>query len=313
MTTNTSSNPSVRGIWIPLVTPFVDDRLDENSVRSLIAHYSETDITGFILAATTGESLSLDDDETRRLVDVVQESNARHFPVLLGRTGASTRKLARSIDDTRDWPIDGYLIAAPYFTRPSQEGLYQHFSGAAEETARPIIVYNIPYRTAVNITNETMIRLAAHQNIVGVKDCCADVNQTAELLRIRPRGFSVLVGDDANFFRHVSLGADGGILASAHLAPNGYSEVLRFIRRNQRDEAQAVWDSFAHMIPLLFAEPNPGPLKFCLHQRGLIASPDVRLPIMPISEGLQERLAPWLPSSCRGGQATERLGAACAM
>jgi 4-hydroxy-tetrahydrodipicolinate synthase len=173
----------IQGIWLPLITPFRDGELDEASLRRLVRHYLSGPVDGLILAATTGEGLTLDDDETARLVEIVAAEVTRRIPIYLGVSGSYTAKLARTLARTAAWPIEGYLIACPYYTRPAQEGLYRHFAALADATERPIIIYNIPYRTGVNLANETLLRLAARANIVGVKDCCADQVQSFDLTR----------------------------------------------------------------------------------------------------------------------------------
>ena len=138
------------GLWLPLITPFRDGSLDEGSLRRLVQHYAREPIDGLILAATTGEGLTLDDEETSRLVDLTARELTvvgRPLPLFLGLSGSDTRKLVKALERTAAWPIDGYLIACPYYTRPSQEGMIRHFSVLAESTARPIMIYNIPYRT----------------------------------------------------------------------------------------------------------------------------------------------------------------------
>ena len=182
----------LHGIWLPLVTPFRDGMLDEISLRRMVRHYAAEAVDGLILAATTGEGLTLDDAETERLVHATAaelETTERRIPVYLGVSGSYTRKLGKILEATAAWPVDGYLIACPYYTRPSQDGLYRHFSALADATSRPILIYNIPYRTGVNLSNETMLRLAQRSNIAGVKDCCADASQSFDLLRMRPPGF----------------------------------------------------------------------------------------------------------------------------
>ena len=177
----------IEGLWLPLITPFHDGELDEPSLRRLAQHYLAQPVDGLILAATTGEGLTLDDDETARLVEIVAAEVARRIPIFLGVSGSFTRKVAATLAETAAWPVDGYLIACPYYTRPSQEGLYRHFAALADATQRPIIVYNIPYRTGVNLLNDTLLRLAALPNIVGVKDCCADQVQSFDLAAAKPR------------------------------------------------------------------------------------------------------------------------------
>src|SRR5262249_52470312 len=148
------------GIWLPLVTPFRDGALDETSLAGLAGHYATAPIAGVILAATTGEGLVLDDAETVRVVDVVAGTLAGRKQVLLGRCGSDTRRLAKRLAATAAWPVDGYLITCPYYSRPSQDGMRQHFAALAGTTERPILVYNIPYRTGVNLANDTLLRLA---------------------------------------------------------------------------------------------------------------------------------------------------------
>jgi 4-hydroxy-tetrahydrodipicolinate synthase len=200
---------SLNGIWLPLITPFRDDRLDEVSLRRMIRHYAAAAVDGLILAATTGEGMTLDDAEIERLVQVTAvelETIGPRIPLYLGVSGSYTRRIARTLETTAHWPVDGYLIACPYYTRPSQDGLYRHFSALADATTRPILIYNIPYRSGVNLCNDTMPRLAERGNIVGVKDCCADATQSFDLSRARPPEFAVLTGEDALFYTALTQG-----------------------------------------------------------------------------------------------------------
>src|ERR1700704_288999 len=179
----------LQGLWLPLVTPFRNGELDEASLRRLVRHYANGPVDGLILAATSGEGLTLGMAELERVVALVRAEIAgsgRTMPVCLGLSGSSTRKMLDALDETAAWPIDGYLIASPYYSRPSQRGLLQHFTALADHASWPIVLYIIPYRTAVNLANETLLRLAEHPNIVGLKDCGADRAQSIDLLRPRP-------------------------------------------------------------------------------------------------------------------------------
>ena len=198
--------------------------------------------------------------------------------------------MIRRLAATADWPIAGYLIACPYYSRPSQDGLYRHFAALAGSTARPIILYNIPYRTGVSLANETLFRLAELPNIVGLKDCCADMMQGFDLLRGRPSGLSVLTGEDALFYNAIAQGADGGILASAHVDPAAFGAVRDLLIAGNRTEALARWSRLVDVVRLLFAEPSPAPIKHWLWRASVIASPELRLPMTGISSGLGERL-----------------------
>jgi len=278
------------GIWLPLITPFRDDKLDEISVRRLVRHYAGEAIDGLILAATTGEGLTLDEEETACLVEIARAELDRQMPLYLGLSGSDTRKLIKTLHHTASWSIDGYLIACPYYTRPSQDGLYRHFASLAENTSRPILIYNIPYRTGVNLGNETMLRLAELPNIAGVKDCCADVGQTFDLLRYRPPGFTVLTGEDALFYTALTQGADGGILASAHVRPAAFAAIRDLLLNGDQPGALTAWRALADLPRLLFAEPSPAPIKYWLWRMGLIDSPELRLPMTPVSDALAARL-----------------------
>ncbi|MDR3439637.1 4-hydroxy-tetrahydrodipicolinate synthase [Telmatospirillum sp.] len=283
----------LRGLWLPLVTPFRDGQLDETSLRRLVRHYATEPVDGLIVAATTGEGLTLDDGEVERLVDVAaaeRSSLGRPMALYLGLSGSDTRKGCRALERMASWPVDGYLIACPYYSRPSQQGLYRHFSALADQTARPIVIYNIPYRTGVNMSNETMLRLAERSNIVGVKDCSADQAQSFDLLRTRPPGFSVLTGEDALFYGALTQGADGGILASAHVETASFAAIRNSLLAGDQKGALAGWRALVDLPRLLFAEPSPAPIKYWLWRAGLIDSPEVRLPMTEISDGLAARL-----------------------
>ena len=289
-----ANNATLQGLWLPLVTPFRDGALDEVSLRRLVAHFANEPIDGLILAATTGEGMCLDDGEVERLVSIVGkalEEAGRRLPLYLGLSGSDTRKVIRALAHTAAWPIDGYLIACPYYTRPSQQGLFQHFSGLADNTQKPIIIYNIPYRTGVNLLNETLLRLAALPNIVGVKDCCADQVQSFDLAAAKPQGFAVMTGEDALFYNALTQGAEGGILAASHVVTGAFASVRNIFISGDQQGALRAWRVLVDLPRLLFAEPSPAPIKHWLWRAGLIDSPEVRLPMMPVSDTLAARIA----------------------
>jgi 4-hydroxy-tetrahydrodipicolinate synthase len=281
------------GVWLPLITPFRNDGIDAASLRRLIGHFAGKPVDGLIIGATTGEGLTLDDGEIEQLVMLTataQRDFGLRVPLVLGVSGSDTRKLTKWLGRTQSWPLDGYLIACPYYTRPSQHGLMLHFERLADSTARPIMIYNIPYRTGVNLGNETMLRLAERGNIIGVKDCCGDTLQTVELLRKRPRGFAVLTGEDALFYGALVRGCDGGILASAHVETEAFAKVRQHMLAGDQLRASAQWRQLAAIPRLLFSEPSPAPLKYWLWRAGLIDSPELRLPMMPITNDLAGQL-----------------------
>jgi 4-hydroxy-tetrahydrodipicolinate synthase len=283
----------LRGLWLPLVTPFRDGELDTPSLRRLVRHYADSPVDGLILAATSGEGLTLSVTELERLATDVRaelDDGRRHLPLCLGLSGAATAKMLDALDETAAWPIDGYLIASPYYSRPSQRGLREHFTALADRASRPVVLYNIPYRSAVALGNDTLLALAEHPNIVGLKDCGADRAQSIELLRHRPDGFRVLTGEDAQYYDALDDGADGAILLSAHIATEIFAAVQTHLKAGDRDAAAACWQSVAELTRLLFAEPSPAPAKYWLTRTGLIASAEVRLPMVEVSAELAARL-----------------------
>lgn len=288
------SNPArLSGLWLPLITPFNNGALDEVSLRRLLRHYAAEPIDGLILGATSGEGLALDESETERLVSITAEElgdRREGLPVYLGISGSATRKVAQKLQRTAGWPIDGYLIACPSYVRPSQEGLLQHFTALVGATERPILIYNIPYRTGVNLENAAMLRLAGHSNIVGLKDCSANPAQSFDLLRRRPKDFAVLTGEDALFYSALAQGADGGITMSAHIAPRAFAGVRNKLLADDQAAALADWYGLSHLPELLFAEPSPAPVKHWLWRLGLIDSPELRLPMTGINESLAQRI-----------------------
>jgi 4-hydroxy-tetrahydrodipicolinate synthase len=285
--TGPSQSPS--GLWLPLITPFKDGRLDENSLKRLVRHYEQEPLDGMILGATTGEGMTLDDAELERLVNVVADT-AITLPLYLGLAGSDTARMAAQMDRTAAWPVEGNLISCPHYTRPSQDGLVRHFETLAGRTERPVLIYNIPYRTGVNLLNPAMLDLAAIDNIVGVKDCCVDAAQSFDLIQRKPEGFSVLTGEDALYFIALAQGADGAILASAHVETRHFARLGHLMAAGDLNEARAIWRHLIAVPRLLFSEPSPAPIKHWLYRRGLIDSPEVRLPMTGVSDALAARI-----------------------
>jgi 4-hydroxy-tetrahydrodipicolinate synthase len=182
------------------------------------------------------------------------------------------------------------VSVCPYYNRPGQDGLREHFTRIAEATDKRIIIYNIPYRTSVNLANDTLLRLAELRTIVGVKDSSGNLAQSLELLRQRPAGFAVLTGDDPMLYTMLAHGGDGGILASSHVRTERFVAVYERMAANDHHGARKIWAELETLVPLLFKEANPMPIKHCLWRQGLIASPECRLPLTRVSPALAEEL-----------------------
>lgn len=280
----------IEGVWLPIITPFSNDEFDEKSCENLIEHYIPKGISGLIPLGTTGESPVIKEREFERIVDKTVEITAGRVPVYVGLGGNFTKKVLETLEVVEKYEVDGILSVCPYYNRPGQKGLFEHFLRISEHTDLNIIIYNIPYRTGVNLENETLLRLAEARNIVAVKDSCGVVKQSMELLLQKPEGFSVLTGEDILFYTTLANGGDGGILASAHLHTETFVDIYTLLRDNDHRSALLEWRKLAGFIPLLFEEPNPAPLKYCLGRMNLIDSPEVRLPLTEISDELKKRL-----------------------
>ncbi|WP_316236728.1 4-hydroxy-tetrahydrodipicolinate synthase [Bradyrhizobium sp. SZCCHNR1015] len=289
----TNVTTRLQGLWLPLITPFRDGALDEPSLRNLVRHYAAKPIDGLVLGATSGEGLALSWDERARLISVVRDeldTIGRPLPICLGVGGVATAEVIEALDRTASWPIDFYLISSPPYVRPSQRGLLAHFTALADRTVHPIVLYNIPYRSAVGLDNETLLQLAEHPAIAGLKDCCANRTQTRDLITRRRAGFHILTGEDAQSFDALQAGADGAILLSAHLETETFATILQHVKAGRHDAAAACWALVEHLTRLLFTEPSPAPAKYWLARTGVIASPEVRLPMVEVGAELAARL-----------------------
>lgn len=287
----------ISGVWLPLVTPFRDGQVDLESYRRLIEQYLARGVTGLFPLGTTGEAPTLDEEEMDAVVEATIETVADRVPVFVGIGGNATRKVIKTIDRLGRFEFPGIVSVCPYYNRPTQDGLLQHFAALSDATDRQILIYNIPYRTSVNLANDTLLRLSERPNIVGVKDSSGSIAQSLELLARKPPDFSVLTGDDALYFTMICNGADGGILAAAHLATEQFVEISHLVTANDHVAARTIWSSLQGFIPKLFQEANPMPIKYCLWRQGLIRSPECRLPLSSISEGLAGELDHWIEST----------------
>ncbi len=276
-------------LWLPLITPFKDGAVDFASYDRLVRHYRGFGVDAFFPLGTTGESPTLDDAETEALIERTL-AVAGDVPVYVGVGGNATAKVVKTLKRLERLPFRGIVSVCPYYNRPSQDGLIAHFKAIASETDREVFIYNIPYRTAVNLSNDSLLELAEVPNIAGVKDSCGILAQSLDLLGRKPPGFSVLTGEDALYFTMLANGADGGILAASHVMTERFREVGQRFAANDVAGARAAWAPLASLVPQLFAEANPMPIKHLLWRQGLIDSPECRLPLTKISETLARRL-----------------------
>jgi 4-hydroxy-tetrahydrodipicolinate synthase len=280
----------ISGLWLPIVTPFNDGVVDFRSYERLIDHYLALGIDGLFPLGTTGESPTLDDAEIDELVERTVARVAGRAPVFVGVGGNATRKVEKALRRLERFAFQGIVSVCPYYNRPSQDGLVAHFRAVAAATDRDVLIYNIPYRTAVNLSNDSLLELAEVRNIAGVKDSSGSLPQSLDLLARKPERFAVLTGEDALYFTMLANGADGGILAASHVRTEAFVEVKQRFEANDVAGARTAWAGLSSFVPSLFAEANPMPIKYLLWRQGLLASPECRLPLTRISDGLARRL-----------------------
>lgn len=284
------------GIWVPLITPFADGAVDHAALRALVRRYTGAGIAGLVALGTTGEPAALDAAEQDAvLATILDEAQAaareaqdgRALPVVVGVSGNHTASMRERIEQLNPLPIAGVLMAAPYYIRPSQAGIVDHFTALADASEKPVVLYDIPYRTGVRLELDTLLTLAAHPRIQAIKDCAGSLDTTLAL--IRDGRLRVLAGEDINILSTLCLGGSGAIAASAHLRPERFVALYRALAAGRLDEGRRIFHALAPLIQALFAEPNPAPVKAMLAAQGLIRD-ELRMPMTRASSALRERL-----------------------
>lgn len=278
------------GIWLPIVTPFKEDKVDLRAYENMINTYIERGIHGIVPMGTTGEAPTLTWEESEAIIDATVKAVKGRVPIFVGLGGNNTKAVVEKLEVIEKKGIQGILSVSPYYNRPDQRGIFEHFKALSDSTDLDILVYNIPYRTGRTVENETIRRLAELKNVVGLKDASGNFQQSTELLLDPPKEFSILCGEDAFLYTSLLHGGQGGILASAHLETRAFLKVYQLIKSGAHQEAFAIWRDLMQFIPSLFEEPNPAPLKYCLHQLGLLSSEELRLPLMPITPKTVKKL-----------------------
>jgi 4-hydroxy-tetrahydrodipicolinate synthase len=277
------------GVLTALVTPFKDGQVDERALIELVEIQIAAGVDGLVPCGSTGESATLSHAEHSRVVEVVVSAARGRVHVVAGTGSNSTREAILLTQHAKEAGADGALLISPYYNKPTQEGIVEHYKAVAAETALPLIVYNIPGRTASNILPKTFTRLAEIEEVVGVKESCGDLDQIAELISRVPEDFAVLSGDDWAVLPLLAIGGHGVISTSSNLVPNDVVELVRAWRSGDPVRARDVYYQLRPVIEVLFCETNPIPLKTALALRGLI-SDELRLPLTPMSQPAKERL-----------------------
>jgi 4-hydroxy-tetrahydrodipicolinate synthase len=273
----------LRGVWIPLITPFaVDGSVDLGAIERLCTEYLDAGVAGIVALGTTGEPTALDESERHAVVDTCSRvCAARGAPLIIGtgtNSTATTIAATRAITGTP--ALAAALVVVPYYVRPSEAGIVEHFKAVAAESSVPIVIYNIPYRTGRLLGSAALLELAGTRNIVGVKQSVGAIDSdTLTVLRDAPRGFHVLSGEDALLYPLVLMGACGGITASAHVCTARFVEMVECGLAGKLDDGRAHAEALLAVVQAGFVEPNPAVFKGVLHAQGRIASPELRLPM----------------------------------
>ncbi len=279
-----------RGTFTALVTPFRNDEVDGEAFARLIETQIAGGVTGIVPVGTTGESPTLSCGERHHVIELAVERADGRCQVIAGTGSNSTRDAIAHTKQAEEIGVDGALLVAPYYNKPSQEGLFRHFAAIAEATALQLVLYNIPGRCAVDIAADTVIRLAEKfPNIVAIKEASGSVDRVSELVRRAPENFTVLSGDDSLTLPFLSVGAVGVVSVASNLFPKEISQLVQLFLEGKPEEARRVHDKFYPLFKDLFIEPNPVPAKTALAWWSAM-SKEVRLPLCEMSQSNEERL-----------------------
>lgn len=271
-----------KGLGIALVTPFTaSGEVDYKAIQRLVEYQIQNGADFLCILATTGETPCLSAEEKNNIKKLVIETNRGRLPILMGCGGNNTRAVVEELK-TSDWTgIDGVLSVCPFYNKPSQEGLYQHFKAIAEASPLPVVLYNVPGRTGINMKSDTTVRLASDcDNIVAIKEASGSLEQVDEIIKNKPERFDVISGDDALTFSMVASGAAGSISVIGNALPKEVSRMIRLEFRGEYESARTIHHRFTELYSLLFVDGNPAGVKALLHEMGFIENV-LRLPLVP--------------------------------
>ena len=284
------------GCGTALVTPFRSDlSLDQATLRTLVKRQIEAGIDFLCPCGTTGESPTLTREEHLRVVEISVEESRGRVPVLAGAGGYNTREVIELVAELRKLRVSGILSVTPYYNKPTQEGLYQHYRAIAESTDLPIVVYSVQPRTSVNVEPATLVRLAEIPNIIGVKEASGSISQMASILARVPDSFTVLSGDDAVTIPLIALGGRGVISVVANEIPAEFKEFTQAALRGDFAHARKLQRKYQELMEINFVETSPGPVKFAMARMGLL-DPVWRLPLVAPQKTSQQKIEAVLES-----------------
>ena len=271
-----------KGLGVALITPFTKTgEVDYTALRRLLDYQISNGVDFLCILATTGETPCLTADEKQKIKDIVVEKVAGRIPILMGCGGNNTSAVVHALKTDDFTGVDGVLSVCPYYNKPSQEGLYQHFKTIAEATPLPVVLYNVPGRVGVNMTAHTTLRLARDcENIVAIKEASGNFTQIDDIIKNKPENFDVISGDDGITFPLITLGAVGVISVIGNALPKEFSRMVRLALNGDYSPALHIHHKFTELFKLLFVDGNPAGVKAMLNAMGLIEN-ELRLPLVP--------------------------------
>ena len=281
-----------KGLGIALITPFKEDgSVDYDSLKRLIEYQNKNGADFLCVLATTAETPTLNSDEKHLIKDLIVETVKGRIPILMGCGGNNTAAVVEELKTGDFKGIDGVLSVCPYYNKPSQEGLYQHFKAIANATNLPVVLYNVPGRTGINLKAETTVRLAREcDNIIAIKEASGNLEQVDEIIKNKPLDFDVLSGDDGLTFPMIAVGAVGVISVIGNALPKEFSKMVRLSLKGEYDGARRIHHKFIELFSLLFVDGNPAGVKAMLHQMGMIKNV-LRLPLVPTRITTREKIS----------------------
>ena len=278
-----------KGSIVAIVTPFKNKSVDEKALSELIEWHINEGTNAIVPCGTTGESATLDYDEHYRVIEITVKTVNKRLPVIAGTGANSTDETIMMTQKAKEMGVDGALLVTPYYNKPTQEGLYRHYKEIAEAVDIPIVLYNVPGRTAVNMLPQTVARLAEIKNIVAIKEATGDMRQVSDIIRLCGDGITVISGDDFTTLPLLLLGGKGVISVSANVAPRDVAAMIKAWEDGRIEEARRLHYKLEPLNQSMFIETNPIPAKTALSMMGKIQE-EFRLPLCPMSDGNKDKL-----------------------
>jgi 4-hydroxy-tetrahydrodipicolinate synthase len=280
----TIQGKNIQGAFTAIVTPMQDGKVDEQGLIDLINFQIDNGIHGLVPCGTTGESATLSFDEHKRVIELTVQVVDGRVPVIAGTGANSTAEAIELTESAKASGADAVLSVVPYYNKPSQEGLYQHFKTITEAVDIPMVLYNVPGRTVINMAPATTARLAKLPNVIAIKEACGSLNQISEVIRLCPDDFVVLSGDDFTSMPTVLVGGKGVISVTSNVYPKAMSELMEAALEGDLAKANELHYKLFPLMGSMFCYPSPAPAKKGLHLMGKLASPEVRLPMTEMDE-----------------------------